>query len=166
MIGERTIQFSVEAIPDGGPGFGGQSLAAHGKVEVQTVPAGATGAVVGTVDTIASCERTGGVLTAVISGSVAGQRFTATVTDRGEAAADDGVVVAGGMTFGPVTVAHGSVQVHSLDACHTQCGEGLCWCYDNDRCEACGEADTTPPPPVTAPTPPPPPPPPAPPLQP
>jgi hypothetical protein len=162
MVGERIVQFSVEAIPDSGPGYGGQDSAAHGRVEVQTVPASGTGPVVGTVDTLVSCDRTGGVLTAVVSGSVAGQRFTATVTDRGDPAADDGVVAVGGMTFGPVSVAHGDVQVQALDACHAQCGEGQCWCYAEDRCEACSQANTTPPPPVSNPTPPPPPPPPPP----
>lgn len=152
-VNGRTLQFSVEAIPVSGPGagegFGGQGVAAKGKVEAHVVPANeGTPAIVADVDTILSCGRTGGVLVATFSGSIPGHgRFTASVTDGGEPAHDTIALVAPD-GFGPVDVEHGNIQVHELDRCQETCPAGQCLCPDSDHeCEPCDAHNQPPPPP-------------------
>ena len=147
------MQFKIEAIPESGPaagaGFEGAGVAAKGQVKLQAVPASEGGLdLAADVDTIVSCGRTDGVLTATVSGTIPGDgRFTAVVTDGGEPS-DDTLAFTNTTSFGPVAVANGNLQVHELDRCEAPCPEGQCLCPDTRACEPC---DGQPPPPAPPP---------------
>ena len=151
FVGTQRVQFDVQAIPESGPaagpGFGGEGVAAKGHVSFLAVPASGGGLEIdASVDTIVTCTRTSGVLSATISGTVGTERFTAFVTDGGEPA-DDAISFADSVTIPLTAIANGNIQVHELDRCEAPCGEGLCLCPDDrETCEPCG--DPPPPPPI------------------
>ena len=159
-LGETRAQFAINAIPESGPaagpGFGGEGVAAKGKLLLQAVPSGEGGPDLrGEVDTIVSCGRTDGVLTATVSGTTeCDGRFTAVVTDGGEPEQDT-IALTAPRSIGPVDVENGNIQVHELDRCEEPCPEGQCLWPESNTCAPCGEE-------VPLPEPPPPPPPPAP----
>jgi len=143
ILGTDSVQFAVNAIPESGPnagpGFGGTGVAAKGKVQFQVVPSGGAGPDIrGDVDTIVSCGRTDGVLTATISGTLDGDgRFTVVVTDGGEPAQDT-IAFTDGESFAPVSVENGNIQVHGLDRCEPPACPEECVCPDTRECEVCG----------------------------
>lgn len=155
FLGEQGVQFDIQAIPESGPaagpGFGGTGVAAKGHVQFNAVPASGDGlALDANVDTILSCSREGGVLIAVVGGTIVGDgRFTAVVTDGGEPA-DDTIAFTDTTTIPTTSVANGNIQVHQLDQCEAPCPEGQCVCPDDHvTCEPCPPAD----PPATMPAP-------------
>lgn len=130
-------------------GYGGVGWSASGYLRLHGVPAAAGGPdLSGAVDTIVSCDRVGGLLRATVSGTMAGERFTAVVTDGG-ATGSDTVALAAPRVIEAVCLDSGSVQVSGSGSCHPICGEGLCWCHDELQCESCASAnagDPAPPP--------------------
>lgn len=145
VFGGQTFQFDVQAIPESGPaagpGFGGVGIAAKGHFDFQVVPASGGGLEVDSaVDTIVSCARVGGVLTATISGTIDGNgRFVAVVTDGGEPEVDT-LSFTDTTTLPATAVADGNIQVHDLDRCEQPpvCPEGECPCPDDPlTCEPC-----------------------------
>ena len=135
--------------PRGGPGLRRRGRRREGAHPVQHGPAPPRGCDLrGSVDTILSCSRTDGVLTSTFSGVLeSGGRFTVVVTDGGEPADDtislDSLLVASARRW-----YHGNLQVHELDRCEPPCGEGMCWCEQEQQCEPCDGVNE--PPPVSA----------------
>jgi hypothetical protein len=151
QLNGETVQFAAEAIPESGPaagpGFGGVGVAAKGHIQFNTVPPAPGGIDLrGSVDTIVSCSRTDGILASTFSGVLeSGGRFTVVVTDGGEPA-DDTISLDSLLVDFDAAVYHGNLQVHELDRCEPPCGEGMCWCEQEQQCEPCDGVNEPPPP--------------------
>ena len=133
--------------PRGGPGLRRRGRRREGAHPVQHGPVRPGGIDLrGSVDTILGCSRTDGVLTSTFSGALeSGGRFTVVVTDGGEPENDTISLDALLVDF-DAAVYHGNLQVHELDRCEPPCGEGMCWCEQEQQCEPCDGVNEPPPP--------------------
>jgi hypothetical protein len=137
-------EFLVSADPEAGAvsgsGFGGAGVAAAG--DFQFRPASTTPGRPedrGEVDTIVSCSRANGVLTATVSGlTEGGDRFLVVAADGGDPSADSLRVTVGVVDVSPSPSVFGDIGIHGLDRCEATCGEGECPCpADPLVCEPC-----------------------------